>query len=111
MLPFKVQRHILRKHDRLSNKIYLPSLQEYNSPGGGIIGHVDGNELRELLESIGITQADFSKLVGVTTRCVHFWVSRQHKIPGPVVAYVRLYCLLPPELKQFELGRLKFKCA
>lgn len=68
-----------------------------------------GSQLRDLLDYAEISQTDFARLIGMTNRRVNFWIKEDYRVPNPVVAYLRLYDLLPPELKQFELGRLKYR--
>jgi hypothetical protein len=67
------------------------------------------NDLRALLMEFELRQADFARLIGVTLRAVALWVADERAIPGPVDAYVRLLRLLPPNLRQIELNRLKQK--
>lgn len=45
--------------------------------------------LREALEALDLTQAAFSRFIGVTTRTVAQWVKGDAKIPGPVALLVR----------------------
>jgi len=68
---------------------------------------VKGGDLREMFERIGITQVEASKLLGVTSRAVHWWVTDRRKVPGPVKAYLRLLISLPDNLKAVELYRLR----
>lgn len=70
---------------------------------------MDSAELRTSLADLGITQADFARLLGVTTRAVAMWMSDERPVPGPVVGYLRLMQVLPPNLRQIELNRLKQK--
>lgn len=66
-------------------------------------------ELAAVLADLGITQADFARLVGVTSRAITLWVAEQRSIPGPAEAYLRVLQLLPQNLRQVELNRLKRK--
>lgn len=61
------------------------------------------------MTELGITQADFARLIGVTPRAVTLWVAEQRPIPGPADAYLRVLQLLPPSLRQMEFNRLKQK--
>jgi transcriptional regulator with XRE-family HTH domain len=70
-----------------------------------------GSELRRIIDANEIGQADLARLVGVTPKAIWFWLRGDRKIPGPMIAYLRLYTMLPDEFKQYELGRLKFKGA
>lgn len=64
-------------------------------------------ELRTLLGALTLSQADFGRLIGVTPRAVNLWMADERAIPGPAAAYARLLSVLPPNLRQVELGRLK----
>src|SRR5215831_13944269 len=70
---------------------------------------MNSNDLKEILTELGITQADFARLIGVTPRAVTLWMADERAIPGPAEAYIRLLRLLPPNLQQVELNRLKQK--
>jgi hypothetical protein len=65
------------------------------------------DELRLFLAETDISQADFARLVDVTPRAVTLWMSGERAIPGPAAAYVRAFKLLPLNLRQAELSRLK----
>jgi DNA-binding transcriptional regulator YiaG len=66
-------------------------------------------ELRAVLTDLDITQADFARLLGVTSRAVALWAANERAVPGPVEGYLRLLGTLPPHLRQNELIRLKQK--
>lgn len=66
-------------------------------------------DLRTYLTELGITQADYARLIGITPRAVALWVADERAIPGPAGAYLRLLRLLPPNLRQIELSRLNQK--
>lgn len=65
------------------------------------------DELRTSLAKMGISQAELSRLLDVTTRAVSMWMASDRVLPGPVEAYVRLLQSLPEELQAVELGRLR----
>jgi hypothetical protein len=67
------------------------------------------DELEAALAELGITQADFARLIGVTSRAITLWVAEQRSIPGPAEAYLRVLQLLPQNLRQVEFNRLKRK--
>jgi hypothetical protein len=67
------------------------------------------DELQAVLAELGITQADFARLIGVTSRAITLWVADQRSIPGPAEAYLRVLQLLPQNLRQTEFNRLKRK--
>jgi|SRR5271163_1777543 len=68
-----------------------------------------GDHLRKVLTEFGITQADFARLIGVTPRAVTLWMTGERPVPGPVDGYLRLFHLLPLNLRQVELSRLRQK--
>lgn len=44
---------------------------------------------RTALERLELTQAAFSRFIGVTTRTVQQWIKGDAKIPAPVALFVR----------------------
>jgi hypothetical protein len=66
-----------------------------------------GDELKTVISEASLSQADFARLVGVTSRAVALWISEGRAIPGPAEGYLRLFLLLPANLRQVELGRLR----
>jgi hypothetical protein len=66
-------------------------------------------DLRAILVGLELTQADFARLLGITPRAIALWIADERTIPGPAEAYLRLFRLLPPNLRQIELNRLKQK--
>jgi hypothetical protein len=66
-------------------------------------------DLRVILEEIGLSQANFARLLQVTPRTVNLWLGGDRDIPGPVEAYVRLFKSLTASQRQTELARLKQK--
>jgi hypothetical protein len=68
-----------------------------------------GHDLKTLLTEFELTQADFARLLGITLRAVALWVADERTIPMTVDAYVRVFRLLPLNLRQIELNRLKQK--
>lgn len=66
-------------------------------------------DLKTILTEMGLTQADFARLLSITPRAVTLWMADERAIPGPAEAYVRLLRLLPLNLRQIELSRLKQK--
>jgi transcriptional regulator with XRE-family HTH domain len=47
-------------------------------------------ELKEHLKSLGWSQGQLAKTLGVDISTVNRWVNSDAEIPGPVVAYVEL---------------------
>ena len=72
---------------------------------------VTAGELRQFLSEVEITQAEFARLIAVTSRAVSLWLSGERPIPGPVEAYLRLLGKAPPSLSQTEFNLLKQKGA
>jgi len=68
-----------------------------------------GSDLKVILGELDLTQADFARLLGITPRAIALWIADERTIPGPAEAYLRLFRLLPPNLGQVELNRLKQK--
>jgi hypothetical protein len=68
---------------------------------------MQSDELKAIIAKIGINQAEFARLVGVTPRAVTLWMVGDRAIPGPVEAYAKLLSTIPPSSLQVELGRLK----
>jgi helix-turn-helix protein len=66
-------------------------------------------DLKAILTELEITQADFARLLGITPRAIALWIADERTIPGPAEAYLRLFRLLPSNLRQVELNRLKQK--
>lgn len=73
-----------------------------------IFSVMDGSELRTTLERLGISQADFARLIDVTPRTVALWlVGNPGTVPGPAAAYARFLNSLPPVFLHAEINRLK----
>lgn len=70
---------------------------------------MNSNDMKSVLGELELSQADFARLVGVTSRAVTLWIADERAIPGSVEGYLRLLRLLPPNLRQVELSRLKQK--
>ncbi len=61
---------------------------------------MNSNDLKSILGELELSQADFARLVGVTSRAVTLWIADERAIPGSVEGYLRLLQLLPPNLRQ-----------
>jgi DNA-binding transcriptional regulator YiaG len=72
---------------------------------------MNGSELRTILEAFGLSQADFAKLISVSTRAVSLWLSGEREVSGPAAAYLRLLESLPAALQVKEITRIKEKDA
>jgi hypothetical protein len=66
-----------------------------------------GTELKTLLESIRLPQADLAKIIGVTSRSVSGWVAAEAEVPGPVSAYLRVFLQLSPVSQEAERARAR----
>src|SRR5882724_5139736 len=66
-----------------------------------------GRELKGILAELGITQADFSRLICVTSRAITLWISGERPVPGPVESYLRLLHSLPFTSRQIEINRAR----
>lgn len=64
------------------------------------------NGLKYALQAFGLSQAAFSRVIGVTPRSVMLWLSGKYEIPGPVEAYLRLLTAAPEDVRQSELQRI-----
>jgi transcriptional regulator with XRE-family HTH domain len=67
------------------------------------------DELRAVLAKLGLSQADFARLIGVTPRAVALWVAGDRAISGAAEAYARLLSASPASTMQIEIQRLKKK--
>jgi DNA-binding transcriptional regulator YiaG len=67
---------------------------------------VSGVELRAALEALGLSQAEFAGLLGVTPRAVALWLAGERLVPGPVVAYLRIVKKLSPARRIDEFLRV-----
>jgi transcriptional regulator with XRE-family HTH domain len=68
---------------------------------------VDQTELRHELHTLGLSQVDFARLIGVTPRAVTLWLAGQRAVPPPVSAYLRLLTAAPASMRQAEFQLLK----
>ena len=68
---------------------------------------MSAEKLREFLTHLGLSQADFARLIGATPRAVALWLAGDRGIPGSVEAYARLLSQSTPSAIQQELLRLK----
>lgn len=62
-------------------------------------------QLRQFLGEMGLTQAEFSRLLGVTPRAVTQWLGEGRTIPGPAEAYARAFTAMPASVRSLELRR------
>jgi hypothetical protein len=62
--------------------------------------------LKAIIDALGLSQADFARLIGVTPRAVTLWMVGDRAIPGPVEAYATLLASVPLSVRQIELARL-----
>ncbi|HEY1728116.1 MAG TPA: hypothetical protein VGG22_07075 [Candidatus Baltobacteraceae bacterium] len=64
------------------------------------------SDLRASLHKLGFSQADFARLLGVTSRAVSMWLGEQRAVPPPVEAYLRLFTAAPEATRLAEVQRL-----
>jgi hypothetical protein len=64
------------------------------------------DDLKNILLKLDLSQADFARLIGVTSRAVTLWMVGDRRIPGPVEAYAQLLVSVPLSVRQTELKRL-----
>jgi predicted transcriptional regulator len=64
-------------------------------------------DLAKKLTDLGLSTAEFAGLVGVTPRAVNLWISGERELPGPVMAYLRLFTSLPKAAREQELASLR----
>ena len=64
-----------------------------------------GLELRTCLAKMGLSQVQFARQLGVTTRAVTLWLGEERSIPGPVEAYLRLFTMAPAAVRLTEVQR------
>jgi hypothetical protein len=64
------------------------------------------DELRFALAQLGISQAEFARLIKVTPRAISLYLGKEREIPGAVEAYIRLLESLPIGQRQAELTRM-----
>lgn len=48
-------------------------------------------QIRKSLKDLGLSQIVFARLMGVTPRAVNLWATGKRHIPGPVIAYLRIF--------------------
>lgn len=63
--------------------------------------------LKEILERLGLRQAELARLLSVSARTVSLWATGGTPLPGPVVAYLRVLQYAGAEVVASELRRLK----
>lgn len=64
-------------------------------------------ELKSSLDSLGISTAEFAKLIDVTPRAVSLWLAEDREFSGPAAAYLRLFCSLPRIIQAKEIARVR----
>jgi transcriptional regulator with XRE-family HTH domain len=62
----------------------------------------DGAWLRSELDAIQMRQVDLARALDVTPRAVSLWCQGGRKVPGSVVAYLRLFAALDDGAKYRE---------
>ena len=65
------------------------------------------SELCALLVELELRQTQLAKLIGVTARAVNMWCTGLRKVPGPVVAYLRIFARLTITQRHYEMKNSK----
>ena len=68
---------------------------------------MQNTNLANRLTDLGLSTVEFARLVGVTPRAVNLWISGEREVPGPVMAYLRLFASLPKAAQAQELANLR----
>jgi DNA-binding XRE family transcriptional regulator len=63
--------------------------------------------LKDVLERLGLRQAELARLLDVSPRTVSVWATGETPLPGPVAAYLGLLQLCHPSVVSSELRRLE----
>jgi transcriptional regulator with XRE-family HTH domain len=63
--------------------------------------------LKDVLERLGLRQAELAKLLDVSARTVSLWATGETPLPGPVAAYLRVLRSAGAEVLASELRRLE----
>lgn len=64
-------------------------------------------DLAKVISGLGLSTADFARLLRVTARAVNMWIKGERDIPGPVHAYLSLFMSLPKAVQAQELARIR----
>jgi transcriptional regulator with XRE-family HTH domain len=62
--------------------------------------------LKRILDRLGLKQAEFAKLLGVSPRTVSLWATGEIALPGPVKAYLRMLQFADESRRTLEFARL-----
>lgn len=54
-----------------------------------------GDELRDAISELGLTQAEAARLLDVTPRTVGNWIRGRHEVPGAVSRLLRVWLRRP----------------
>lgn len=68
---------------------------------------MNGNELRQIINGLALSQPEFARLMGVSVGAVSQWLSDTRAIPGPVIAFTSLFLRLPDTIQKTEIWQLK----
>ncbi len=66
-----------------------------------------GSDLEKVIHSFGLSNSEFARLAMVSPRAVQLWLNGEREIPGPVVAFVRLFLLIPEAMRAAEIAMLR----
>lgn len=62
-------------------------------------------EFRNTLEDLCLTQSQLARIFSCTTRAVSMWANDERKVPGTVIAYLRLFSSAGAVARERELRR------
>lgn len=68
---------------------------------------MSASDLRAMIERLGVTQSEFSRLVDVSVGAVAQWLAEVRSIPGPVESYVSLLMRLPSSIREAEIAQMR----
>jgi transcriptional regulator with XRE-family HTH domain len=68
---------------------------------------MSGQSLKDVLQRLGIRQAELARLLDVSPRTVSLWATGDAPLPGPVAAYLRVLQLSGPTAVSEEIQRLE----
>ncbi|WP_395517814.1 helix-turn-helix domain-containing protein [Pseudorhizobium flavum] len=68
---------------------------------------MNGQQLRIKLSGWNLTQTEFSQWLEVSPGAVNQWLTEARGVPGPVIAFIKLFESLPPSLQDRELSKIR----
>ncbi len=68
---------------------------------------MNGNQLRAKISGWNLSQTEFAQWLQVSPGAVTQWLAETRAIPGPVVAFIKLFESLPSSLQNLQLSQVK----